>query len=70
VTVRLVSQLVDTQMGTKRPLIIQMVNDPKRNEPFCRFKREELLLPHEDPFEARDVPVSYLCEEICMKLSL
>jgi hypothetical protein len=51
-------------MGTKRPLIIQMINDQSRNEPYCRFKKEEITSNDQDQFETRDIPVSYLCEEI------
>lgn len=58
--------IVDTQMGTKRPLIIQMINDQEKREPYCRFKKERVTHPEEDPFEARDIPVSYLSEEISM----
>lgn len=33
--------IVDTNIGTRRPLIIQMVNDPECDTPICRFKRED-----------------------------
>lgn len=56
--------IVDTNIGTRRPLILQMLNDPTRDAPFCRFRKETLTADGEDPFEDRDVPVSYLSEEI------
>jgi len=32
--------IVESTIGTRRPLIIQMINDPTRNEPHCRFRKE------------------------------
>lgn len=27
-------------IGTRRPLIIQMINDPSKRDPLCRFRKE------------------------------
>eukprot|EP01126_Amoeba_proteus_P059029 TRINITY_DN7681_c0_g1_i3.p1 TRINITY_DN7681_c0_g1~~TRINITY_DN7681_c0_g1_i3.p1 ORF type:complete len:528 (-),score=130.82 TRINITY_DN7681_c0_g1_i3:1432-3015(-) len=68
--------LVDTNIGTRRPLVLQMVNDSKREVPFCRFRRESedfsenfvendgVRKREDDSFEERDVPVAYLAEQI------
>jgi len=55
--------VVDTNIGTRRPLIIQMINNPDRDTPYCKFRKENPL-ESEDPFEDRETPVSYLSEEI------
>jgi hypothetical protein len=41
-----------------------MINDPTRDDPYCRFRKETLTAEGEDPFEQRDVPISYLSDEI------
>lgn len=33
--------LTATEMGTRRPLIVQMVHDPTALEPRCRLQEEE-----------------------------
>lgn len=32
--------VVDSNIGTRRPLVLQMLCDPARSEPRCRFKKE------------------------------
>ncbi|KYQ94066.1 dynamin like protein [Tieghemostelium lacteum] len=32
--------IVESNIGTRRPLIIQMINNPDKVEPSCRFKKE------------------------------
>ncbi|XP_049849889.1 dynamin-like protein C [Schistocerca gregaria] len=58
--------VVDTSIGTRRPLIIQMINDPEHHEPCCKFRKEELALlsPTEDAFEDQETPTSELSAEI------
>jgi GTPase SAR1 family protein len=56
--------IVDTNIGTRRPLIIQMVNCPDRDQPRCRFRKEHAISHNEDPFETVDIPVNCLCDEI------
>ena len=68
--------IVESSIGTRRPLIIQMINDPQKKQPHCRFRKEETSLRdetgkslqhEEDLFEREPVPVSRLCEEICRR---
>ncbi|EAL71678.2 dynamin like protein [Dictyostelium discoideum AX4] len=33
--------IVETNIGTRRPLIIQMINNPSKQQPSCRFKKED-----------------------------
>ncbi|EGC35126.1 hypothetical protein DICPUDRAFT_33855 [Dictyostelium purpureum] len=33
--------IVETNIGTRRPLIIQMINNPLKQQPSCRFKKED-----------------------------
>eukprot|EP01101_Sappina_pedata_P002287 TRINITY_DN12531_c0_g1_i1.p1 TRINITY_DN12531_c0_g1~~TRINITY_DN12531_c0_g1_i1.p1 ORF type:complete len:934 (-),score=360.41 TRINITY_DN12531_c0_g1_i1:13-2775(-) len=68
--------IVDSNIGTRRPLIIQMVNDPTMVRPYCRFRKEgthsnELSGTHvfdesvEDSlFEKEPTPVNLLSAEI------
>ena len=56
--------VVDSNIGTRRPLVIQMVNDPGRSVPCARFRKEAVAGPGEDPFEAQDTPVEELAREI------
>lgn len=56
--------VVDSNIGTRRPLVIQMVNDPGRAVPSARFRKEAVAGPGEDPFEAQDTPVEELAREI------
>lgn len=59
--------VVDSNIGTRRPLVIQMVNDPGRRVPCARFRKEAVGGPGEDPFEARDTPVEDLAREIARR---
>lgn len=70
--------IVESTIGTRRPLILQMLNDPSRQEPFCRFRKEStsamrtLALmtslvpggPDEDPYEPDSVPAARLSSEL------
>eukprot|EP01127_Copromyxa_protea_P016077 TRINITY_DN4719_c0_g1_i5.p1 TRINITY_DN4719_c0_g1~~TRINITY_DN4719_c0_g1_i5.p1 ORF type:complete len:420 (-),score=58.56 TRINITY_DN4719_c0_g1_i5:1350-2609(-) len=56
--------LVDTNIGTRRPLVLQMVNDPSRRDARCRFRHESVVGETEDSFEEREIPVSALSSEI------
>lgn len=53
-----------TDIGTRRPLIIQMVNNPECHSPCCRFRREGLSSIEERSFEDHDTPVRDLSTEI------
>ncbi len=46
-------------IGTRRPLIIQMTNNPSKEYPSCRFRRES-----GDGFEEKETPVHELVNEI------
>ena len=59
--------VVDSNIGTRRPLVIQMVNDPGRRVPCARFRKEAVGGPGEDPFEAQDTPVEDLAREIARR---
>lgn len=41
-----------------------MFNDPEEDRPRCRFRREGIIPPHEDPFEANMVSANDLALEI------
>ncbi|KAH3742895.1 dynamin family GTPase [Pelomyxa schiedti] len=56
--------IVDSNIGTRRPLILQMINNPHREQPSCRFRKEVLRSADEDPFEATETPVESLSQEI------
>nr|QYA18543.1 dynamin 1-like protein [Clandestinovirus] len=60
--------IVETNIGTRRPLIIQMVNDPECDVPQCRFKREDEngdpKSEDDDLFEHDTVPVQRLSAEL------
>eukprot|EP01132_Coremiostelium_polycephalum_P003597 gene3597-4479_t len=64
--------IVETNIGTRRPLIIQMINNPDKHQPSCRFKKEvysdqqQLLQIQsgEDRWEEHETPVHELTEEI------
>eukprot|EP00761_Pharyngomonas_kirbyi_P008949 gb/GECH01008962.1/.p1 GENE.gb/GECH01008962.1/~~gb/GECH01008962.1/.p1 ORF type:complete len:869 (+),score=229.05 gb/GECH01008962.1/:1-2607(+) len=51
--------MIDTQLGTRRPLILQMINDPSIDEPHCVFWKEG-----GSSLENKPTPVSKLEEEI------
>jgi hypothetical protein len=55
--------IVDSNIGTRRPLILQMINNQQKEQPSCRFRREDPA-PNEDPFESSETPVTQLVEEI------
>ena len=55
--------VVETNIGTRRPLIIQMINNTSKEIPSCRF-RKEYPIADQDPFEDRDTPVNELLDEI------
>lgn len=50
---------IDTQIGTRRPLLLQMKNDPSCEEPVCTFVRDEKNGP-----EAHSTPLDKIEEEI------
>uniref|UniRef100_A0A6B2KYK6 Dynamin-type G domain-containing protein n=1 Tax=Arcella intermedia TaxID=1963864 RepID=A0A6B2KYK6_9EUKA len=60
--------IVDTNIGTRRPLIIQMINDPNIHEPHCRFRKESATNTDtgnaDELFESKLIPVSSLSSEI------
>lgn len=63
--------IVDTNIGTRRPLILQMINDATCSTPRCRFRREDATVQSkddkdedDDTFEVREVPVNQLAREI------
>lgn len=56
--------IVDTNIGTRRPLIIQMINNQERDTPSCRFRKDREISIDEDPFEEYDTPVHTLSSEI------
>lgn len=56
--------IVESNIGTRRPLIIQMINDPSKEEASCRFRRENPTPSDRDSFEDRDTPVHRLVDEI------
>eukprot|EP01102_Stenamoeba_stenopodia_P000621 TRINITY_DN10596_c0_g1_i1.p1 TRINITY_DN10596_c0_g1~~TRINITY_DN10596_c0_g1_i1.p1 ORF type:complete len:881 (+),score=221.50 TRINITY_DN10596_c0_g1_i1:184-2826(+) len=55
--------IVDTNIGTRRPLVLQMMNDPTKKNPSCRFRKEEVVAG-EDPFEEKDTSIYDLAKEI------
>lgn len=61
--------VVDSNIGTRRPLVLQMINSPSREIPSCRFRKEALALgsSEEDPFEAIETPVDQLAREIARR---
>jgi GTPase SAR1 family protein len=62
--------IVDTNIGTRRPLIIQMINNPEREQPRCRFRKETAVAAGEDAFEDIDTPVNYLSDEIVRRTDM
>lgn len=61
--------IVDSGIGTRRPLIIQMMNDPARETPLCRFRREIVAAADASASWSLDeledaVPVTSLSKEI------
>ncbi|KAF2073270.1 hypothetical protein CYY_005432 [Polysphondylium violaceum] len=67
--------IVETNIGTRRPLIIQMINNPQKLEPSCRFKKEidsydrpssqqQQTNNLDDRWEEHETPVNELTEEI------
>ncbi|EFC50801.1 dynamin family GTPase [Naegleria gruberi] len=61
---------VDTQIGTRRPLILQMVNDPSSEKPLCHFFKE--ASPSDIEEEATPVPllekeIRRRTDEVCGK---
>ncbi|KAL7718689.1 Dynamin-type G domain-containing protein [Entamoeba marina] len=50
--------VVESTIGTRRPLIIQMTNDPTKRTPRCCFAKENGV------FEERDIPIEFLSREI------
>ena len=61
---------VDTQIGTRRPLILQMVNDPSCEKPLCHFFKESATSEIEE--ESTPVPelereIRKRTEEVCGK---
>lgn len=50
---------IDTQIGTRRPLLLQMKNDPSCEEPVCTFVRDE-----KNGSEAQSTPLDKIEEEI------
>ncbi|EFA76188.1 dynamin like protein [Heterostelium album PN500] len=59
--------IVETNIGTRRPLIIQMMNNPKKLHPSCRFKKEAAngeYITEGDKWEDHETPVEELTEEI------
>jgi hypothetical protein len=60
---------VDSGIGTRRPLIIQMINNPEKIQPSCRFRKEVVSSADADlGFSDRDLedetPVEQLAEQI------
>jgi GTP-binding protein EngB required for normal cell division len=55
--------IVESNIGTRRPLIIQMLNNPSKEQPSCRF-RKEYPSPEGDPFEDHETLIHELVDEI------
>lgn len=53
--------VVESTIGTRRPLILQMINRKECRTPVCRFVSEKGIL------EERDIPVEYLSREIASR---
>jgi hypothetical protein len=53
-------------IGTRRPLILQMINNPSMKSPRCRFRKERLVSEEEDPFES-ETPTDILSREISQR---
>ncbi|KAL9642473.1 hypothetical protein ABK040_011040 [Willaertia magna] len=51
---------VESQIGTRRPLILQMINDPKAEQPICYFIKENVTTE----LEEQPTPVHLLEKEI------
>eukprot|EP01133_Synstelium_polycarpum_P000414 gene414-491_t len=56
--------IVETNIGTRRPLIIQMMNNPSKLQPSCRFKKESSDYQTDGKWEEHETPVDELTEEI------
>jgi len=59
-----------TDIGTRRPLIIQMINNPTKEVPSCRFRKEHITGADEDAFEENETPIHLLCDEIIHRTEL
>eukprot|EP01080_Neovahlkampfia_damariscottae_P008021 gene8021-12486_t len=46
---------VETEIGTRRPLILQMINDKNQNSPLCYLYREDLSGIEENPTKVSDI---------------
>ena len=64
--------IVESSIGTRRPLIIQMINDQSKKDPYCRFRKEDIGNAskidvnkiQEDFFEKEPIPVYKLSDEL------
>jgi GTPase SAR1 family protein len=56
--------IVESNIGTRRPLILQMINNPDKQRPSCRFRKDYVARDNEDPFEPVETPVECLTDEI------
>lgn len=56
--------IVESNIGTRRPLILQMINNCEQQQPLCRFRKDFVTREGEDPFEPIETPVECLSEEI------
>jgi hypothetical protein len=57
------TMLTFVDIGTRRPLIIQMINNPSKDQPSCRFRKEYPPMDGES-FEDHDTPLHELVDEI------
>ena len=55
--------IVETNIGTRRPLILQMINNPLYNEPYCIFRKENPTI-EENPFEDENTGINDLTKKI------
>jgi hypothetical protein len=51
-------------IGTRRPLIIQMMNNPSKEYPSCRFRKEANANGISEGFEEKETAVQDLVQEI------
>lgn len=56
--------IVETNIGTRRPLILQMINNLNAETPICRFRKERLDPVEDEMYEAEEIPVRRLSEEL------
>ncbi|KAL9653082.1 hypothetical protein ABK040_006301 [Willaertia magna] len=64
---------VDTQIGTRRPLLLQMINDPSAEKPICYFMKEDKTTELEEestPVPSLEKEIRRRTEEVCGKTNV